>query len=199
MAGVEEGMNIKTRPLRQEVAHVPAPTGLNYEAQGTIVSDGDVGCYSRPEVGNHVLVGSEDPECDTLEYIEDPDNYNKNFSKQWTTQVMRKAQRIEGLPIPDKPQGVVDLYDCTDDWIPIYDKSDLPGFYMAIGTSGNQYKNAPAVGTMMGELIIACEKGHDHDKEPYQFHMKYTGRAINVGFYSRLREINPESSFSVIG
>jgi len=38
-------------------------------------------------------------------------------------------------------------------WIPIYDKSDLPGFYLAIGTSGNQYKNAPEVGKMMAELI----------------------------------------------
>ena len=28
--------------------------------------------------------------------------------------------------------------DVSDDWIPIYDQSSLPGYYMAIGTSGNQ-------------------------------------------------------------
>jgi len=65
MAGVEEEMNIKTRALRQEVCHVPAPEGFDYNHLGTIISDGDVGCYSRPEVGNHILIGSEDPECDT--------------------------------------------------------------------------------------------------------------------------------------
>ena len=112
---------------------------------------------------------------------------------------MREAQRLKDLPIPNKMQGVVDLYDCSDDWIPIYDKTDLPGFYLAIGTSGNQYKNAPVVGVMMSELIDACEKGLDHDKEPYRFHMRHTGREVNVGFYSRLREINTDSSFSVIG
>ncbi len=198
MAGVEEGMNIKTKALRQEVAHVPAPEGIEYEVDGTLVSDGDIGCYSRPEVGNHILIGSEDPDCDILEWV-DPDNFNKNFTDQWRTQVMREAQRIKGLPIPNQMKGVVDLYDCSDDWIPIYDKSDLPGFYMAVGTSGNQYKNAPVVGVMMAELIDACEKGLDHDREPFQFHMKYTGRTFDVGFYSRLREINEDSSFSVIG
>jgi sarcosine oxidase subunit beta len=199
MAGIEDGMKIKTRPLRQEVAHVPSPKDLDFETNGTIISDGDIGCYSRPEVGNHVLIGSEDPECDILEWVEDPDNYNKNFSNQWTTMVMREAQRVQNLPIPNQMQGVVDLYDCTDDWIPIYDKSDLPGFYMAVGTSGNQYKNAPVVGLLMSELIEACQKGLDHDQAPYQFHMRYTGRIFNVGYYSRLREINPDSSFSVIG
>ncbi len=199
MAGIEDGMKIKTRPLRQEVAHVPSPKGLDFEANGTIISDGDTGCYSRPEVGNHVLIGSEDPECDILEWVEDPDNYNKNFTNQWTTMVIREAQRVQDLPIPNQMQGVVDLYDCTDDWIPIYDKSDLSGFYMAVGTSGNQYKNAPVVGLMMSELIKACQKGLDHDQDPYRFSMRYTGRIFNVGYYSRLREINPDSSFSVIG
>ena len=199
LAGVEDEMNIKTRPLRQEVCHVPAPEGFDYNHLGAVMSDGDVGCYSRPEVGNHILIGSEDPECDTLEYIDDPDNYNTNFTEQWTTQAMREAQRISDLRIPNQPSGVVDLYDCSDDWIPIYDKSSLPGFYMAVGTSGNQYKNAPAVGVLMAELIGAVEAGHDHDKDPVQFTMKYTRRNCNIGFYSRLREINPDSSFSVIG
>lgn len=199
MADVEKTMKIKTRALKQEVSHVPAPEGLNWERDGFMLSDGDIGCYSRPEVGNHFLIGSEDPECDEREWVDDPDNYNKNLSSQWETQVMREAQRVKGLLIPGQPNGLVDLYDVTDDWIPIYDKSDLPGFYMAVGTSGNQYKNAPVVGAMMAELIKACEKGLDHDKEPYQFYMKYIKRKFNVGFYSRKRKINPNSSFSVIG
>jgi sarcosine oxidase subunit beta len=198
MAGVEEGMKIKTRALRQEVCHVPAPEGIDYQKVGTIISDGDIGCYSRPEVGNHVLIGSEDPECDPREWV-DPDDFESNFTDQWTTQAMREAQRINGLPIPNQPQGVVDLYDVTDDWIPIYDKSDLPGYYLAIGTSGNQYKNAPVAGVLMAELIEKVEAGHDHDKNPVKFLMKYTGRQCDISFFSRLREINPDSSFSVIG
>jgi sarcosine oxidase subunit beta len=199
LAGVEEGMKIKTRPLRQEVAHVPPPAGLDYEAVAPLISDGDTGCYSRPEAGNHVLIGSEDPDCDTLDWVADPDNFNRDFTDQWRTQVMREAQRVSGLPVPNRMQGVVDLYDCTDDWLPVYDQSDLPGFYMAVGTSGNQYKNAPVAGAIMAFLIEQIEAGHNHDNDPLQYPLKYVQRNLNLGTFSRLREINPDSSFSVIG
>ena len=96
-------------------------------------------------------------------------------------------------------RGVVDLYDVTEDWIPIYDKSCVPGFYMAIGTSGNQFKNAPIAGKMMTALIDYCEAGQDHDSNPLQFHLPRIDREINVGFYSRKRLINKDSSFSVLG
>lgn len=197
--GVYEGCNIKTKALRHEVHHVPSPEGYDYLNHGYHTSDGDLGCYYRPEVGNTFLVGSEDPDCDPKEYV-DPDNYNQDLTEaQWRAQVYRLAKRVQGLPIPNQPRGVCDLYDCSDDWIPIYDKSSMKGFYMAIGTSGNQYKNALVVGAMMGDLIDKCEKGHDHDNDPVQFKMRYTGRIVNVGFYSRNREINPNSSFSVNG
>ena len=131
--------------------------------------------------------------------MEDPDDYDKTFSDQWRTQALREAQRVRGLPVPEARQGLVDLYDVSDDWIPIYDKSDLPGFYMAVGTSGNQFKNAPVAGQLMAELIEAVEDGRDHDADPVQFHMKYTRRDCNLGFFSRLRTMNPDSSYSVIG
>lgn len=199
MAGVTGDMTIQTRPLRQEVVHVPAPEGFDFERQGTIVSDSDIACYCRPEHGNHILIGSEDPECDPHQWCEDDVHYNRDFTDQWTTQAMRYAQRVPSLGIPSKTRGVVDLYDASTDWIPIYDKSSLPGFYMACGTSGNQYKNAPIAGKMMAALVRYCEEGGDHDTAPLQFDLPYIGRSIDVGFYSRKRPINDESSFSVLG
>ncbi len=198
MAGVEADMKITTRALRHEVAHVPSPEGFDFEKDGCVFSDNDTGTYSRPELGNFVLVGSEDPACDTREWV-DPDHYNKEFTEQWQVQVLRHAQRFPGTGIPNRAQGVVDLYDVTEDWIPIYDRSDLPGFYMAIGTSGNQFKNAPIAGEMMAELIESCEAGHDHDRDPVTFHLRHIDRDISLGFFSRRREINPDSSFSVLG
>lgn len=198
MAGVEDQMKIKTRALRVEVAHVPSPEGVDWEKNGIITSDSDTGVYTRPETGNHFLIGSEEPECDPLDYV-DPDDYNLEFTNQARTQAMREAMRVPDLPIPNQSQGVVDLYDVSDDWYPIYDKSSLPGFYLAIGTSGNQYKNAPVVGAFMSELVEYCEQGNDHDVTPYQYKMKYLKRTLDIGFFSRNREINKESSFSVIG
>lgn len=200
MAGVEDGMKIKTRALRHEVHHVPSPEGVDFDTFGCHTSDGDAGIYMRPEVGNHILVGSEDPECDPKEWIDDPDQFNRDVTdEQFKAQVYRLARRIPELPIPNKKVGVADLYDVSDDWIPIYDRSDLDGFYLAVGTSGNQYKNAPAVGAMMAELVEKCEGSHDHDNDPVQFTTRYTERMLNMGFYSRRREINPDSSFSVNG
>ncbi len=199
MAGVLGDMTIRTRPLRQEVVHVPAPEGFDFETQGTIVSDSDIALYCRPEHGNHILIGSEDPACDPHQWCEDDVNYNHEFTDQWTTQAMRYAQRVPSLGIPSRTRGVVDLYDASTDWIPIYDKSSLPGFYMACGTSGNQYKNAPIAGKMMTALIGYVEGGADHDANPLQFELPYLGRTIDTGFYSRKRPINTESSFSVLG
>ena len=200
MAGVEDSMNIKTRALRHEVHHVNSPDNFDFENGGYHTSDGDTGLYFRPEVGNTILVGSEDPECDPMVWIEDPDDYNTDLTEQrWKAQVYRLAQRIPGLQIPNEPRGVTDLYDVSDDWLPVYDKSDLKGFYMAVGSSGNQFKNAPVAGYVMAELIDAVEKGYDHDNNPLRVKTVYTGLELNMGFYSRNREINPSSSFSVNG
>jgi sarcosine oxidase subunit beta len=199
MAGVLDDMTITTRALRQEVVHVPAPPGFNFEHDGMVVSDSDIACYCRPEHGNHILIGSEDPPCDPHQWVDDDTEYDRDFTEQWRVQALRYGQRVPSLGIPSKMRGVVDLYDASDDWIPIYDKSQLPGFYMACGTSGNQYKNAPIAGKMMAALVEYCEAGNDHDAQPLQFRLPYIGRDTNVGFYSRKREINRESSFSVLG
>jgi len=207
-AGVWEGCKIKTKSLRHEVMHCPSPEGYDYLNDGYHTSDGDLGIYYRPEVGNMFLIGSEDPKCDPQEWV-DPDDFyagrgpqgrnNQLSDAQWKAQCYRLGRRIPSLQVPNQPKGVCDLYDCSDDWIPIYDKSDLGGFYMAIGTSGNQYKNAPVVGHMMAELIETCEKGLDHDQQPLQYKLPHIGRVINAGFFSRKREINRNSSFSVNG
>ncbi len=200
MAGVEKSMKVKTRPLRHEVHHVPSPAGFNFETDGIHVSDGDSSVYFRPEVGASILVGSEDPECDTKEWIDDPDVFDGALTEsQWKAQVYRLAKRIPDLPIPEKPKGVVDLYDVSDDWIPIYDRSSLDGFYMAIGSSGNQFKNAAGAGHMLSEIISMCENGQDHDATPLQYKLPNIGLTINAGFFSRNREVNPDSSFSVLG
>ena len=199
MAGVTGEMGVTTRALRQEVVHVPAPEGFDFERDGLIVSDSDIACYCRPETGNNILIGSEDPPCDPHHWVEDDTGWDRDFTGQWRTQALRYAQRVPSLGIPSRMRGVVELYDVSDDWIPIYDRSALPGFYMACGTSGNQFKTAPAVGKMMAALIAHCEGGGDHDAEPFRFRLPHTGRALDVGFFSRRREVNAESSFSVLG
>ncbi len=199
LAGADRDMKISTRALRQEVVHLPAPEGVDdYASFATVTSDSDAAVYTRPETGNNILIGSEDPPCDTHLYV-DPDSYDRSFSDQWTLQAQRLGQRFPGIGIPNSPKGCVDLYDVTEDWIPIYDRSCVDGFYLACGSSGNQFKNAPVAGRAMAELIEYCESGNDHDANPMRYQLEYIDRKISLGTFSRLREVNQDSTFSVLG
>ncbi len=191
MAGVERGMAVKTRPLRQEICHVPAPPGFN---AGFIMADPDIASYLRPEVGSALLIGGTQPDCDSLDWVDDPDDFNRSHTEQWTVQVHRQALRIPSLGIPSHATGVVDLYDVTDDWTPIYDRSDLSGYYMAVGTSGNQFKNGPVAGRLMAALIDYCEAGNDHDAKPYHFPLTYTGGRLDTSAFSRRRGASAQSN-----
>ena len=162
-----------------------------------MISDSDIGVYCRPETGNHVLAGSEDPDCDLREWV-DPDHYEHNFTDQSTTKPLRMAQRMTGLKLPNRMRGIVDLYDVSDDWLPIYDRSNIDGFYMACGTSGNQFKNTPVAGKLMAQLVDYCESGNNHDTHPLSFALGHIDFVLDTATMSRLRTINPESSFSVL-
>jgi sarcosine oxidase subunit beta len=200
MAGVHDAMKLETRALRHEVHYLKRPEGSRIHDSSPFISDDDIGGYSRPEVGEMLMTGSLDPDCDPKDWIDDPDDFNREVTDaQWRSQVYRLALRMPGLRIPNQTKGFADLYDVSDDWMPIYDRSDLDGFYMAVGTSGNQYKNAPMVGLMMAELITACEQGRDHDGDPVHVEGRYTELTFNVGFYFRNREINLDSSYTVLG
>lgn len=200
MAGLADSMAISTKALRHEVHHVPAPTGVDFEHDGMFVGDDDLGIYFRPEIGNHILIGSQDPDCDPEVWVENPDVFDREISdEQWRAQVLRLARRFPTLGIPNQKKGVVDLYDVSDDWIPIYDMTDLPGFYVAIGTSGNQFKNCHVAAHCMVDLITKVEAGHDHDAKPVKVKLKHTGLELGMEAFSRNRPINRDSSFSVLG
>ncbi|HZD22275.1 MAG TPA: FAD-dependent oxidoreductase [Acidimicrobiia bacterium] len=200
MAGVADSMTITTKALRHEVHHVSVPEGFTYDRDGFIVGDDDMGTYMRPAAGNNILLGSQDPECDPQVWIPNPDQFDHSITDdQWRTQVLRLAKRFPNLGVPHERKGIVDLYDVSDDWIPIYDKTDLDGFYVAIGTSGNQFKNASVAAHCMTYLIDRVEAGHDHDSDPVKVPLIHTGLELDMSAFSRNREINQDSSFSVLG
>ena len=195
MAGVLEDMNLTTRPLRQEVCHLPGPDGFTNQL---IMCDADTGAYWRTELSGSLLVGGMEPECDPLEWVDDPDDFERNPTELWTAHVYRAALRLPSLGIPNQASGLADLYDVTEDWTPIYDISCLPGFYLAVGTSGNQFKNGPVAGELMAALINWQEAGHDHDKNPCSITLNRTGETLDLSAFSRRRTPNT-SSDNVLG
>ena len=199
IAGVLDEMNIRHRPLRQEVYVAPAPNGFKLEDNVPVVADLDTGIYFRPHLGGTINLGGTEPACDDLHWIDDADDWREETTVEiWETMMLRLARRMPDFGVPVSPSGIGALYDATDDWVPIYDRSSLDGFYMACGTSGNQFKNAPMAATFIRLLIEAAEAGRNHDDDPISYIGPRSGRAINIGAFSRLREVQ-NTSGTVMG
>jgi glycine/D-amino acid oxidase-like deaminating enzyme len=201
MAGVLDDLSVSTRPLRQEVHEVPG-VGRDEPSRRPwpVMLDLDLGTYSRGTPADRIIVGGTEPACDPLQWLDDPDDCGMRPSAPvYEAQAYRLARRVPDLAVPNRPSGVVGVYDVSDDWIPVYDRTSLPGFYVAIGTSGNQFKNAPVVGELMAEIIVACEGGRDHDTRPVEVALERTGHVVDLAHYSRRRPVNRSSSFSVMG
>ncbi len=66
-----------------------------------MIADLDLGTYMRAEPGNGFLVGGTEPDCDPLEWIDDPDTANPNRTvARFEAQVFRAARRF---PHPGGP------------------------------------------------------------------------------------------------
>ncbi|MFJ6617671.1 NAD(P)/FAD-dependent oxidoreductase [Kitasatospora sp. NPDC091335] len=199
LAGVGDDFTIGVRPLREEVHQVAAPDG---RAAGPfpLVADLDLGTYIREAPGGHLLVGGTEPDCDRHEWIDDPDTADpRPTPRRFRAQVTRAARRFPAIGVPNRPLGAAGVYDVADDWTPIYDRTALDGYYVAMGTSGNQFKNAPLVGRYLATLIDAVDSGHDHDSDPVHHRCEHTGALVNLGAFSRRRPVRADAARTVMG
>ena len=201
LAGVGDDFTVSVRPMRQEVHHVPAPPGYNDgDRLGPVIADLDLGTYMRGTPGDGLLVGGTEPECEPLQWLNAPEDAAQNPTVAlYQSQLTRAARRFPGLRVPGTPRGIAGVYDVASDWTPVYDRTALDGYYVAMGTSGNQFKNAPLAGRFMAAIVGAVENGHDHDGDPVRYTGQYAGVTVNLGTFSRKRPVNTASSGTVMG
>jgi glycine/D-amino acid oxidase-like deaminating enzyme len=197
LAGVGEDFTISVKPMRQEVHQINTPMNL---IPGPIIGGLDLGTYMRSSPTGSTLIGGTEPECDRLDWVDDVEAVNLNRTKElFEAQVTRAARRFPALQIPNSPSGIAGIYDVAADWTPIYDRTELDGFFVAIGTSGNQFKNAPMVGKLITALIDAVRAGQDHDIDPVKVRAERTGNEINMSAFSRKRLFNADNTGTVMG
>lgn len=198
LVGVGADFTVAPAPMRQEVHHVPVPTDFEGRPD-PVIFDLDLGTYFRGHMRNSWMIGGAEPECDPLEWIDDPDAATPRVTAdRFEAQVLRTARRIPSLKVPNRRAGVVGVYDVTPDWTPIWDKTDADGFYVGIGTSGNCFKMAPVIGDLMTSVIEGVAAGVDHDATPVTWTAPHIGQDINLGAFSRLRDPST-SSGTVMG
>jgi sarcosine oxidase subunit beta len=197
MAGVE--LPLETRPLRREVHALSNPL-FRQDADLPIVGDLNGGIYFRPESGGRdVIVGTTDPQCDPPEWLDDPDDYEHGVTELYRQRhCLRLMKRFPDVRL-EPARGVSSLYDVTlQDWYPIVDRTDLPGYYVCIGTSGSSFKTAPVLGRLMAEIVEQVEAGHDVDAAPVRLELPRAGTAVDTRFLSRSRG-SISSTGTVIG
>ena len=110
--------------------------------------------YFRPEGHDLTLVGN-----GNHEETANPDSYNQKYSLSYAAEVWtRLTKRIPFLADGELFTGYSGLYTTTPDLHPIIDSVDgIDGLFVCSGFSGHGFKLAPAVGTVMAELITQGE------------------------------------------
>ena len=107
--------------------------------------------YMRPESPDLTLVGDVELEIDA-----DPDSYDQKPSMDYIERMWgRVAKRAPGLEQAEYFTGYAGLYTNTPDGHPIIDKvEDIDGLYICTGFNGHGFKESPAVGKLVAELIL---------------------------------------------
>jgi glycine/D-amino acid oxidase-like deaminating enzyme len=158
-----------------------------------------LGVAFRPQGHGLLHISSVEPECDHLEWVDDPWHFNPLVTEAaYTRQTLRAARRLPTLLVPHRPKGIGALYDVTPDWTPIFDRSSLDGFYLACGTSGNSFKLAPMAGRAMLAIIESSENGRDIDAQPLRLKAAHLDAHIDLAPFSRRRTVSLDGPKNVI-
>ncbi|MDG4668196.1 FAD-dependent oxidoreductase [Mycobacterium sp. 236(2023)] len=117
--------------------------------------------YVRPEVGGDILFGNSDlPGYDAIDPA-DPDGYLNRATEDFVDVTVDKVgTRFPGLPDASISSSYAGCYDATPDWNPVISKAPLDGLVIAAGFSGHGFKIAPAVGTLIADIVV---DGHSSD------------------------------------
>ncbi len=183
---------LQTRALRREVHAVSNPAWTAEAGSPVpVVGDLDSGIYFRPEGGGRqLIIGSTEPECDAPHRVwhDDADQLQPVASQAcFERQSLRLMKRFPAVRRGRK-QGTAALYDVTVlDWYPIVDRTDRPGYFVCIGSSGSSFKTAPVLGALVARQLSAHAEGRDLDAKPITLELPRIGRAVDTRFLSRLR------------
>lgn len=148
MAGVE----IPIIPSRHPVALLQRPA--RWRKPTPVWLDLVNGGYFKPEGRAGIVVGSIKTEEGEIraDLESSPETVEYETIAEYSEAIMKRFPVMnEGVA----QGGWAGLYDVTPDWQPVIDRiPEVKGFYCAVGFSGHGFKLAPAVGTIMSELVL---------------------------------------------
>jgi len=155
--GAMVGLEIPITVCRHKISIVTWPEAAR--RPHPMVYDFVTNIYTRPELGEHILVGGLD--ADESHDVADPDRYKEGVSLDESTEALaRVSRRFPVLEEGHIARGYAGCFDVTPDWHPILDRVGPEGNYVAVGFSGHGFKLSPAVGDMMAALVTEGPGAH---------------------------------------
>jgi glycine/D-amino acid oxidase-like deaminating enzyme len=155
--GALAGVDIPITVCRHKISIVTWPAEAR--RPHPMVYDFASNIYTRPELGEHILVGGLDAE--ESHDLADPDHFKEGVSLDESTEALaRVSHRFPVLEQGRIARGYAGCFDVTPDWHPVLDRVGPEGFFVAVGFSGHGFKLSPAVGHMMAALITEGPGGH---------------------------------------
>jgi glycine/D-amino acid oxidase-like deaminating enzyme len=155
--GAMAGVDIPVSVCRHKINIVTWPEAVS--GPHPMVYDFVTNIYTRPELGEHILVGGLD--ADEAHDLADPDRYKEGVTLDESTDALARAShRFPALAEGRIARGYAGCFDVTPDWHPILDRVGPEGHFVAVGFSGHGFKLSPAVGQMMASLIVDGPGAH---------------------------------------
>jgi glycine/D-amino acid oxidase-like deaminating enzyme len=154
--GAMVGLDIPITVCRHKISIVSWPAEAR--RPHPMVYDFTTNIYTRPELGEHILVGGLDAE--ESHDLADPDAFKEGVSLDESTDALaRVSHRFPVLEQGGIARGYAGCFDVTPDWHPVLDRVGPEGFYISVGFSGHGFKLSPAVGRMVAALIAEGPAG----------------------------------------
>lgn len=146
------GSEIPITPTRHAVVLMRRPP--QWQASTPVWIDLVTGFYFKPEGLSKILIGSIREE-EAHEEV-DPDTYCSAVDYETTAAYAEQGVRRFPIMAEGAAQGGwAGVYDVTLDSLPVIDEvPDVKDLYCAVGFSGHGFKLAPAVGTILAELVM---------------------------------------------
>ncbi len=140
-------------PTRIQVLAVPRPPEV--EGALPVCADAAGGLYFRPQsAGQQLIVGST-AHADEQEQVHDPDAFDRFTDVAFREKILHSLHhRIPSLPYRGRITGYSGLYTVNaQDMHPVVGPTPVEGLFVANGFSGHGFKLAPAIGSLLAQLI----------------------------------------------
>jgi sarcosine oxidase subunit beta len=160
------GVNLPVHPERHEAFITDR---MEHLFDAMIVDYRSDGCYFQ-QMTNGQIIGCYTP-------VPNQPGKHINSTLQFLVEMSKRTVRL--IPALERAHVLRHWggsYSMTPDGSPIIDKTDVPGFYAAVGMSGHGFMFSPAVGRYMADIIV--EDTYPFTWDEFTIHRDYSRKEI---------------------